>query len=155
MALSFTAFDKNTLEKSYRWLSDEEIKRLTMTPEITRESQRRWFDLLPSHKDYWIRTVEWEKTAIGVVGLKHIDYKNKKAEYFGYIGEKEMWGKGIGTGMLQYVLDYLNSIGIEYVYLHVANYNERAVCVYKKMGFQSIKRKGTVLKMMRKVGDPS
>ena len=66
-----------------------------------------------------------------------------------------MWGKGIGTGMLQYVLDYLNSIGIEYVYLHVANYNERAVCVYKKMGFKIIKRKGNVLKMMRKVGEPS
>lgn len=151
MALRFTVFDKNTLEKSYGWLTDEEVKRLTMAPEISRESQRRWFDLILSRKDYWIKTVEWEKTAIGVVGLKHIDYGNKDAEYFGYIGEKEMWGKGIGREMLRYALKYLESIGMERVYLHVADYNERAIHIYEKMGFKIVKSEEKVLEMMRKV----
>ena len=73
--------------------------------------------------------------------------ENKKAEYFGYIGEKEMWGRGIGKKMVGYILIYAKEAGLKEVYLHVAEDNERAIQLYQKMGFEMIGKREDVLKM--------
>lgn len=41
--LEFREYDRATLECSYSWLNDPEIKFLTMTPDFTKESQENWF----------------------------------------------------------------------------------------------------------------
>src|SRR5208283_2989 len=63
--LTFTRFDERFLEKSWEWLNDPEIKRLTLTPDFTRESQARWFARLPTMKDYLIWGLLHERTPIG------------------------------------------------------------------------------------------
>src|ERR1700693_267126 len=40
-------YDREYLEKSWQWLRDEEIARLTLTPAFSRQQQAAWFDSLP------------------------------------------------------------------------------------------------------------
>lgn len=94
-----------------------------------------------------------------------VEYKNKRVGYiqyyeiqendlkrFGYpqnhdiygidqfIGETELWGKGIGTSMILLMLNYLsNHKNATRVVLEVKNNNSRAISCYKKCGFRKIK----------------
>ena len=64
-------FDEIALKKSWVWLNDPEIKSLTITPDLEKENQRRWFESLKSRKDYFVlphgietSLLEWEVSKI-------------------------------------------------------------------------------------------
>lgn len=77
-----------------------------------------------------------EKTAIGITSLIHIDYKNRNAECVIDIGNKEYWGKGYATEALQLLLDYaFLELNMHRIALRVFSFNEKAIHVYKKIGF--------------------
>src|SRR5690554_613069 len=63
-------YDRIMLEKSWEWLNDPEIKQLTLTPEMKKESQDEWFQNLRNRKDYFIVGVWRNDKPIGVVGIK-------------------------------------------------------------------------------------
>lgn len=135
--VEFCEFDKGFLEKSYQWLSDPQIKRLTLAPEkITKDDQNTWFKSLEDRNDYLIWGVKYQENDIGAVGFKNIDNKTKTAEYFGYIGEKEYWGKGIGSSMLEYAIQKAKEMDLCCLNLNVSKDNERAINLYKKFGFE-------------------
>ena len=50
----FVAYDESFLNLSWEWLNDSEIKQMTLTPDMTREGQRKWFENLNSRNDYHI-----------------------------------------------------------------------------------------------------
>ncbi len=139
-------FDIAFLDKSYGWLTDKEIKYLTMTPDITREGQHEWFDSLPSKADYKIWGVECDGVPVGVCGLKHITTCD--GEYWGYIGEKEYWGRGVGCSMMDFIESYARSLGLKSVYLNVRKDNPRAIALYLKRGFRALQEEHDVIKMM-------
>ncbi|MDZ5473057.1 GNAT family N-acetyltransferase [Bacillus sp. 31A1R] len=57
-----------------------------------------------------------------------------------FIGEPEMWGKGIGTSMVSLMLKYLSQVNEEVkVVLDVKKNNIRAIACYKKCGFRIVK----------------
>lgn len=57
-----------------------------------------------------------------------------------FIGETELWGKGLGTSMILLMLNYLsNHKNARRVVLEVKNHNIRAISCYKKCGFRKIK----------------
>ncbi len=122
------------LEKSWSWLQDGEIKKLTLTPEFNKESQLTFYHNLPNRKDYWIKGMSYEKEPIGVMGIKNISATD--GEYWGYIGEKDFWGKGIGHFMLDEAVKKGKALNLKFLYLNVADYNERAIRLYKKFGFE-------------------
>ena len=59
---------------------------------------------------------------------------------------KSHWGLGAGTAVIGALFDFARSIGIEVVELDVKADNERAIGLYKKMGFEIT---GTHHKAMR------
>lgn len=65
-----------------------------------------------------------------------------------FIGETDLWGKGIGTEMIQMMLHYLRNKGATKVVLEVKNSNNRAISSYKKCGFKSIKDLSNNLTLM-------
>ena len=143
--LTFCRFDERFLERSWQWLQDAEIKRLTMTPEFTRDQQRRWFERLPEMKDYMIWGLLCDGAPIGAVGLKHIT--GGDAEYWGYIGERDYWGAGLGGEMMRFIFDKARALGLRELYLTVHSDNGRAVGLYTKAGFQTVGESAGVLKM--------
>lgn len=92
--VDFVKYDAEFLSLSWEWLNDKEIKQLTLTPDMTREGQRKWFDGLSSRDDYFVWGLVYDGLPVGVVGLKHIDMNAREGEYFGYIGKKDLWGGG-------------------------------------------------------------
>lgn len=149
MIISFVDYDKEYCELSWGWLNDSEIKKLTMTPSFTRESQENWFDSLRQRTDYLIWGIECNNKPIGALGMKNIDYVDKSGEYFGYIGEKEYWSKGIGTFMMEYIIKKAMESKLNKIYLKVSKFNERAIKLYLKNEFQICEETGECLKMIR------
>lgn len=137
MKIEYLDFNKLFLERSFEWLTDPEINRLLDVGRVSKEEQQIWFKGLKTRKNYLIWGVSCDGMPIGAVGLKNINFSEKEAEYFGYIGEKEYWGRGIGTKMLEFAKTQATDIGIEKLYLNVIPENQRAIHLYKKFGFES------------------
>ena len=51
---------------------------------------------------------------------------------------KDYWGKGIGTGIMNVLIDFARKSGAEVLELEVRSDNEAAISLYKKFGFEKI-----------------
>ncbi len=70
--------------------------------------------------------------------MHNIDWKNRSAELLGiFTGEKEYWGQGYGSDAINALLRFaFREMNLHRIYLHVHDYNERAIRCYEKCGFQ-------------------
>ena len=128
--IHFEEYNELFLEKSWQWLNDIEIRHLTDTPVFSKEQQLIWFHSLKDRKDYLIYGVMFNGNPVGACGLKNITETD--GEYWGYIGEKNEWGKGIGRKMLNFIENIALEKHLSSVWLRVLNDNERALNLYKK-----------------------
>ena len=135
MKIKFVEYDNEYLDLSWMWLNDPEIKDLIMAPDITKESQKQWYDELKARNDYYIWGIKDGNVRIGAVGIKRVNLKDKSGEYFGYIGNKKYWGLGIGTNMIEYIINFAKTKQLSTVYLWVSRSNSRAIRLYEKNGF--------------------
>ena len=134
--IKFSQFNTCFLDLSYKWLQDKELCTLINCNPPTKQSQREWYDSLEYKTDYKIFGVTYNDLPIGVWGLKHIT--SNDAEYFGYIGDKQYWGKGIGKELVTFIENKAKSLGIKNVYLNVIASNVRAYKLYTKMNYKVI-----------------
>ena len=63
---------------------------------------------------------------------------------------KDYWGKGIGTGIMNVLMDFAKKSGAEVLELEVRSDNEAAISLYKKFGFEKI---GTNEKFFKITGE--
>lgn len=132
--ISLQTYDRTCLDKSWAWLNNPEIRELTMTPVFTREDQLRFFEQLPYQTDYKIWSVVLDNSElIGAAGLKN--HRGKLAEYWGYIGEKQYWNKGLGRRLLRAVEEKAQELGFGDLDLKVSTANVSAIALYKKSGY--------------------
>lgn len=132
--LKLVEYDKTYFDLSKEWLSDSELNHLIHAGDLPSDEDRlAWFESLPNRVDYLIWGVDYNGLPIGVSGLKRV--VNKQAEYWGYIGEKAFWGKGVGKALMREVVNKAIELGLESIWLRVRNYNQRAINLYKKIGF--------------------
>jgi len=88
-------------------------------------------------------TLENDDEIIGLVTLANIDYINRCAELHIMIGN-DYQNKGAGKYAVKSILDYaFKDINLNRVELSALENNERAIGLYKKMGFkvEGLKRK--------------
>lgn len=142
-------FDIKFLNKSWEWLNDEELQKLIISPRISKKQQEEWFYSLKNKKNYYIKGIEYNGEKIGVLGLKNIT--QNKGEYFGYIGEREYWGLGIGKFMLKYIEEYCKKIKLKKIYLKVLKNNQRAFLLYKRFGYKIIEVQESIYIMEKDV----
>lgn len=126
-------FTRKVLEKSWEWLGDSQIKELTATPDFDRESSEKWFDSLKNRNDYFVKSIWHNNKPIAVMGLRNL--KDKEGEAFGYIGEKEYWGKTVGVQGLEYLINYGKSINLESVYSIILKTNINSYKLHSRLGF--------------------
>lgn len=131
--VEFVPFDRIFLEKSFGWLTDPATRSLTRTPEITRQGQQAWFDSLKRREDYLIWGIACEKLPVGACGIKHLTAR--RGEYWGYIGEPDFRGRGIGRRMMDFTDARARELGLEQLYLHVGRDNEVAIRLYTSHSF--------------------
>ncbi|MDI6600290.1 MAG: GNAT family protein [Thermoanaerobacteraceae bacterium] len=87
---------------------------------------------------------------IGNISYHDVDWKNRNCEIGIGIDGEENRNRGLGTEAIRLLLDFLfNEINMHRVYLHVYDFNERAVRCYEKCGF---KKEGLIREAVYKHG---
>lgn len=133
---------KEDTELYHKWRNDIEVMQST-NPSLDvypKEATKEFVDTVilnsPHSKSYIIMEKDNE-IPIGIVSLINIDYKNRNAECIIDIGEKEYWGQGYGSEGLKLLLDFaFYEMNLHRVSLKVFSFNDRAIRLYNRIGFQ-------------------
>jgi RimJ/RimL family protein N-acetyltransferase len=84
------------------WFEDMEVTRFLLLrhpPSI--EQEKEWFDKMAKDPDQVLWAVEHEGRTVGVTGIHQIDWRNGFGTTGTLIGDKAVWGKGIGREVMQ------------------------------------------------------
>jgi len=133
------AYEKSDADALFRWFSDEEVTRWLGPPNFpSRAHQEKFIELASASSDdakyFAIETLDGK--LVGDCGLRFIDWKSRKAEFFITIGEKQFWGKGLGSDALRIVVRLaFDKMNLNRLWLSVLADNPRAVRCYEKCGF--------------------
>lgn len=125
-----------------RWEYDSEYLRLMdSSPALPRNEETiiRWLDAASkSQKDFTfgIRLLK-NDDLIGWAQLDGVDWVHGTAAVGIGIGNRSYWDGGYGSETMTLLLHFaFNELNLHRVFLTVFSYNERAIHVYEKLGFQ-------------------
>jgi RimJ/RimL family protein N-acetyltransferase len=137
-----TALDESDARTIARWHEDVDYLRLQDTSaavprtaadissEITAESKAADTIVLA------IRLVDGDEL-VGTLGFYEIEWSNQVAWLGLGIGDRSLWGQGIGSEAMQLALRYaFCELNLYRVQLTVIDYNARAIALYEKFGFK-------------------
>lgn len=128
--------EEEDLETIVMWRNDPEIlKWLFSYLPLSMSKQRMWYKTYVEDDAQQIFVIEVEKTAVGTVGLDHIDYRNQRAE-LGILIDKNWQKKGIGRETLNLLIEFAwNEMNLRKIKALVLAENAAAVKLYKSCGF--------------------
>ncbi|MBA6157339.1 GNAT family N-acetyltransferase [Tenacibaculum sp. S7007] len=133
---------KKNVTPFYKWVNDDEVIKYSL-PLFLKISKKieidKWYEELIENKeniDYGI-FLKTNRELIGYSGLCNISKTNKSAEYYIFIGNKEMWGKGIGKKVTEEVLNIgFTKHDLNRIFLTVSEPNIGGIKAYTKTGFK-------------------
>ncbi|WP_182467419.1 UDP-4-amino-4,6-dideoxy-N-acetyl-beta-L-altrosamine N-acetyltransferase [Staphylococcus cohnii] len=129
---------KNEDEKLIlKWKSNEELREMlgTVYP-ISELEHMKWFENKMMEKNNKNFIIEQNDQAKGLLGFNQIDWINRNAEIFIFIGETSQQGMGIGKQAMQQLIDFSRkNLNLHMLYLNVFSYNSGAIKMYEKIGF--------------------
>ena len=124
------------------WFNDTEVTRhmLRGTLPTTVDEQAAYYEsvVTGSESDLVLAIVCSEDDRhVGNIGLHRIDWQHGHAEYGIVIGEREYWGRGIaGEASWLICRHAFNRLNLHRIWLGVMERNERAVALYRRLGFE-------------------
>jgi len=124
-----------------RWYRDPEIARLTryQTRQMTQAEIERFFQvrmLAPDALAYTIVELPYWRQ-IGFTTFSSLDPDNGSVLFHITIGERDAWGRGLGTEATELMLNHaFERLVLHRVGLTVFSYNLRAIRAYEKAGFK-------------------
>ena len=137
-----TALTRDDAATIARWQMDSEFMRLLDSIPAYPRSEAYIADKLEEERKkegefhFAIRHIE-NNDLIGIVSLEGIEWSNQVGWLSIGIGDRVNWGKGHGYHAMKLVLDYaFRELNLHRVQLTVFSYNERAIALYEKLGFQ-------------------
>lgn len=84
----------------------------------------------------WVIASREDDRPVGHVGLYEIDHRCRSAEFAIMIGDRTVWGHGVGRACTQRMLEYgFLQLNLNRISLHVLSTNERAIRLYTSLGF--------------------
>lgn len=143
--IALRPLQKSDIETLYIWDTDIELSVLGGWVRQVSQSAfiRRWERVIEEPKEDmdWFG-IERDGALVGYLQLALIDRVERRAAIGIVVGDKSLWGKGIGSTALRIVLDYAFTVrNLERVYCEVYAYNTRSMRMMERVGFQ---REGTL-----------
>jgi RimJ/RimL family protein N-acetyltransferase len=137
------AIEREDLPRYVSWFNDPEVRdNLKRVLPMSTVEEGTWFDALGSRSAFerpfaldvkaggdWVH--------IGGCGIHVLDPVHRSAELGIMIGAKEYWHRGLGTAAMCALLRHsFDTLNLHRVYLHVLAFNERAIRLYRGLGFR-------------------
>jgi RimJ/RimL family protein N-acetyltransferase len=137
-----TPLIQNDVPTLARWQGDSEYLRLLAAePAFPKNEQQvgEWVREGQRGRDNFllgIRTIQ-DDELIGFIELGEVLWTHRNSWVAIGIGERGYWGQGYGHEAMGLALDFaFNELNLHRVQLTVYSYNERAIRMYEKLGFQ-------------------
>lgn len=133
--------ERSDIANFVRWLSDGVTTSfLSMRAPMSVAMEEKWFDDMLTHqgKDayHFVICLLEDDRPIGTMALFGIDYVDGNAGIGISIGEKALWGQGLGTDAMFAIMDFgFGMLRLERLWLEVYDFNRRARRSYDKCGF--------------------
>lgn len=125
----------------YKWIQGPEVIEYSLSAFQLMKTTRQidqWFTATLRQENCLNLGIYLTETnaLIGYAGLSGISTTNHSAEYFILIGEKALWGKGIGTAVTKQIVRLgFTSHRLNRIMLTVSETNEGGVKAHAKAGF--------------------
>ena len=134
--------ERADIPRFMEWLGDAVVgEGLATRAPWSRIAEENWFDELQrtQGKTTWhfVICLRDDERPIGFCALHSIDHVNGSTELGIGIGEPGEWDKGYGTEAMHVLLDLaFGELRLHRVFLHVFDFNDRAIHVYEQAGFR-------------------
>lgn len=109
---------------------------------ITAEEEGQYFQKKTDSLDGIEILAEVDGTVAGLAGIEAVGdkYKVRHRADFGISVDKNYWGLGIGTALMEACIQCAKEAGYEQLELNVVAENDRAVAMYRRAGFEEFGR---------------
>ena|SRR5437773_6694849 len=123
------------------WFEDMEVTQylfVRMPPSLAQEND--WLDARAKDPDSIFWVVEVDGNAVGSTGVVMIDWKNGFGHTGTVIGDKKVWGKGVGSELMKLRADFvftqtpLRKLKSGYLEGNEASARAQASCGYVEVG---------------------
>lgn len=134
-------------EKYFEWLNDIEVSvnLRAYNQQISLETEREYLEKFASNQvsDYFFGIITKDTdTLVGNCALMNPDFINRNAELGIFVGDKNYWGKGIGTESILLLLDFgFNVLNLHNIWLSFFDFNTKSKSIYEKCGFKVLGRR--------------
>ncbi len=88
-------YDERFLEASYEWLNDPELRALMDAEAPTTQSQRAWYEAIPTRPGYVIWGVAVHDRPAGYIQLKRLDEPQQIPLAGVLLADRSLWGWGV------------------------------------------------------------
>jgi RimJ/RimL family protein N-acetyltransferase len=127
-------------DRLVRWINDPEVRHfLESYFPLGEKEEEEYLASISKRKPHEV-VLAIETTDgchIGNMGLHRIHWRDRVATTGAVIGEKQYWGKGLGTEAKMLLLDYaFNTLNLRKICSHVIAYNGRSKRYSEKCGYQ-------------------
>lgn len=133
---------------SYKWRNDEDVWKYTGSKpnkKITLQDELNWIREVLKRENEKRYAIIVNNQYVGNIQLT--DITGETAQFHIFIGDKNFWGKNIGTVATKLMLENAKKIKLKKIYLEVNKKNLSAIKVYEKNGFIQIKENDSKIYM--------
>ncbi len=138
MKVTIRKFEKADIPNKVNWINDPENNtylHYELPLEITKTEV--WFEKNKDRVDRYDAVIEVDGNSVGLLGLLSIDNKNRKAEYYIMLGNRDYLRKGVAAQASRLLLEYaFQQLGLNRIYLYTEKKNVTAIKSYERIGFQ-------------------
>lgn len=122
---------------SVKWRNDPEVFKYTGNTyknEILLETELAWIKKVMHNENEYRCAILVEETYVGNIYLT--DIAEGKANYHIFIGNKDFWGKGVAKKASELIIEHaFETLQLNEIHLRVKKLNDRALNLYKSLGF--------------------
>lgn len=133
-----TTIIEEDLEILRIWRNEEHIREMFLdNKEISESQQMDWFIKYMTKENDYMFIISYKEIKVGALALYGIE-ENKTAEFGRFmIGEDAAKGKGIAKEAMKMICNWgFKTFNLKNITLEVFTNNDRAIKIYKELGFQ-------------------
>ncbi len=135
--IRLTPFSETHIGRTFEWVREPDFQRLFLMRQApTWEGHLAHFRGVLADESQRVYAIVEEGRHIGNSGIKNISQSDGSGEIWIYIGDRADRGKGAGSRATELLMqEGFRKLGLRTVYIHVADFNEQAVRMYRRLGF--------------------